>query len=120
MGGLHKCSHLLDELRAPLLISQEEVGRDLARFVHGFPMDAIPYETDNEKTIKRSRRDITHLRVEILQLDRERAADRLDSAEHLRRRTALTLKEAFWERQLKQASEMHRMERLANRANQKK
>ena len=120
MGGLHKCSHLLGELKRPLLISEEEVARDLVRFVHGFPMDAIPYETDNEKKIKRSHRDITHLRVEILQLDRERAAGRLESSEHLRRRTQLTLKETFWEAQLKQASEMHRMERLANRANQKK
>lgn len=66
MGGLHKCGHLIEELRTPLLISQEEVARDLVRFVHGFPIDAIPYESDNEKKIKRSRKDVTHLKVEIL------------------------------------------------------
>jgi hypothetical protein len=34
-----------------LNIQQREVSKDLVRFVHGFPIDSIPYQSENEKKI---------------------------------------------------------------------
>ena len=101
MGGLYKCAHLVEELQRPLFISQEEISKDLVRFVHGFPIDAIPYETDNEKKIKKTRRDITRIRVDKLHLDQARDQGKIDAGEHLRRATQLNMKESFWHTQLK-------------------
>jgi hypothetical protein len=68
MGGLHMCQHWIEELKKPLVISQEDVSKDLVRFVHGFPIDSIPYQSENEKKIEKYKKAITKIRIDKLHL----------------------------------------------------
>ena len=68
MGGLHKCAHWVEELKKPLVITQEDVGNDLTRFVIGFPIESIPYKSDQEKKIQNYKYIITKLGIQKLSL----------------------------------------------------
>ena len=66
MGGLHKCAHWVEELKKPLVITQNDVGNDLTRFVIGFPMESIPYKSDQEKKIQNLKYIVTKLGIQKL------------------------------------------------------
>ena len=48
MGGAVKCDHWMQELKKPIMISQDEISKDLHRFAHAFPVEFIPFKTDND------------------------------------------------------------------------
>ena len=52
MGGFHKCSHWIEELKNPIQLSQDDVSKDLYRFAHAFPIEFIPYKTENQHKIE--------------------------------------------------------------------
>ena len=48
MGGAVKCDHWMQELKKPIMISQDEISKDLYRFAHAFPVEFIPFKTNND------------------------------------------------------------------------
>jgi hypothetical protein len=68
MGGLIKCRHWIDELRAPLTITQPDISKDLNRFSHMFPVNLIPFMTNSEKKVDYFRKKIIKLQVEQLNM----------------------------------------------------
>jgi hypothetical protein len=41
------------------------------RFVHGFPIDSIPYQSENEKKIERYSKALTKVKIDKLHLKKE-------------------------------------------------
>ena len=44
------------------------MSKDLVRFVHGFPIDSIPYQSENEKKINKYKKILTNIRIDKLHL----------------------------------------------------
>ena len=44
--------HFIKELGQPITIKQDEISRDLYRFVEQFPVDLIPFKSENEVQIE--------------------------------------------------------------------
>lgn len=52
LGASHMAEHFIKELQQPITIKQEEISRDLYRFVEQFPVDLIPFKSENEVQIE--------------------------------------------------------------------
>lgn len=71
MGGFHKCSHWIEELKNPIQLSQDDVSKDLYRFAHAFPIEFIPYKTENQHKIENMSRKITKVQIEKHKLSKD-------------------------------------------------
>jgi len=63
MGGLQYCAHWVEELKQPILISQDQVSKDLHRFSNAFPIEFIPFKTDAEITIENLQKRIKRIQI---------------------------------------------------------
>lgn len=95
------------------------MSKDLVRFVHGFPIDSIPYQSENEKKIEKYKKTITKIKIEKLHLQKEMDADQ-KGKDFSSRQEKLVKQEEYWHKHLKQAFDMHKMEKQSNLISQKR